>query len=133
MSITAITAKSGVTLRRFACRMPFDSRACKFPEWKLSPQEQANFVKTFGHKYDTIVTFSPFIISDCDQIQILDSDNSIKKGDSANTIFVELGQESTVGDKSRETIASYDDPRELDRDLGDSIEKTLKLHQLLSK
>lgn len=115
MATKVYTAHSGEALRAFAQTLENNPRVSVFPEAKLSPAEQANFVTDNVGKFDAIVTFSAFIISDTnsDDLCIIDFDKSIrdqskvKFGDSINRINSIIWKTDTIGKAATEQIEHY--------------------------
>lgn len=134
----AITATSGRNLRNLA-KDNLDKRIAVFPENGMSPKEQFDFVSNNSKRFDAAITFSPIIISDCEKIEVIDSETAyLKQGSSVNSVLIELGLEKTVGKVALGKILAVLDlktPGEIQKwghDLGESIEKTLAIHRALN-
>ncbi len=149
-----ITAINGQALRDFAKNLSSDGRLriSLFPETQLSPAEQASWVMKNQDKFDIVITFSSFIISDAENVKILDfhpsnSDSHPKHGDSVNKIVMRLWTSSTIGDIAAKKIndlrirmENTDDPEVLKtliedayNTVGDSIEKVLFVKTVMDK
>lgn len=146
--VTVVTAKSGSLLREYASKNHDKDGVVIFPEYGLSPSEQADYMYSEGHKYSEIITYSPFIISDAKKLVILDTEHhSLKFGDSVNRITMNLGAKETIGtlginliEESRckvEKSTTESDIKEVinyvDRNIGDCIEKILFIKSAYSR
>jgi len=150
-----VTAKSGKVLREYAASKTNVDRVVIFPENGLDPNEEAAFITENAGKFDEIITFSPFILSDMlpENIVVLDFDGTelyddtiYRQGCSVNWITMTLWRASTTGDVAikhfddiRETFNASGNSNELVDELckkankmGDSVEKTLLIHMLLN-
>jgi len=152
--IEIITAKNGQTLRDYAestKMLDDESRIAYFPETQLSPAEQQEWLYGNEAKYDIVITFSAFILSDAEKITILDDDpedpSYIKHGDSINKITMNLWTSMTIGSIAVDTFEAYrsiventTNKKELknilnkmNQELGDSIEKTFASCYIIDK
>jgi len=145
-----ITAHDGKLLREFADTMKGKDDIAVFPEAGLSPNEQAAFIKDNAGKFKTVITFSPFIISDADKVDVIDAaggPSSDLKAASANKITMKLWRKETISDiamdnlkgyyeqiRQAETLASLEDlDNSIYNTLGDSVERVLLLNSLYSR
>jgi len=140
-----VTAERGKALRDYAKKFTGVERVAIFPESGLSPNEQALFIKARGSDFDIIITFSAFIISDADEVEIIDCEKKIKAGSSINQITMSLWRSQTVGElvkdkfTSLRQVANNGKQEQIDcaidqaYQLGDSIERTLFISFALSK
>lgn len=147
MAVKITTAIDGDTLRKYAERVTGDPGICVFPEARLSPSEQASFVQQNGYRFDEIITFSSFIISDAEDgcVTVLDREcHGVRHGDSINKVCMNLWRRETIGDvveskfenvRLRIERAETDSVLELllnevAYSFGDSVEKLLLMNVL---
>lgn len=142
-----ITARNGKTLRQLAKQAEGNKHIAIFPEAGLSPTEQAAFLKTNANSYTSVITFSPFIISDAEEVNILDdNDLEIEMGSSVNKIILCLWRKETIGDiglskikalRNQLDVAQTKDTIDLiitqAYELGDSIERMFFIKTALDK
>jgi len=144
-----ITAISGKNLREYADNRDAhpDSRVAIFPECSLDPNEQAAWLLENQDRFDEVITFSPFIISDAtrDELVILDGEDDYfhHQGDSVNKITMCLhGRRETVGDRVTNYFKNiheewYNGGSNIDElmkkadKMGDSVEKILLIKTLM--
>lgn len=146
--VTVVTAKSGTLLREYALKNHDKDGVVIFPEYGLSPSEQADYMYSEGHKYSEIITYSPFIISDAKKLVILDTKHhNFKFGDSVNTITMNLGTKETIGtlginliEESQSKVEKATNEQDIkdiikyvDRNIGDCIEKVFFIQFASSK
>lgn len=142
-----ITARNGKALRNLASKFSKMKHIATFPEMGLTAAEQANFIKNNRGNYESIITLSPFIISDAHTVNVIDDPNiSIEMGSSVNKITMMLWRKETIGEigvstinqlkerlkdaKSGEEIGAIIDDAYT---LGDSIERTMFIHSAITK
>jgi len=142
----AITGQ-GECVRKYAAIFAgMHSHIIAFPERELDANEQAAFYKNLDDKDITVITLSPWIISDADSVQLVTlasngdyqltnarRDFGDLRGASVNKIMMTLWRKYTVSDTVLEQINSVKSVDELvGLRLGDSAEKILKFNQLKS-
>lgn len=122
-----------------------------FPESGLDINEQAAYIKNLKENDVVIFTYSPYIISDtptkflfivCDNLEI-DKPDFNNFGASANKISMKILQrKATIGDLALDKINEYQeklnndeifDFKEMDKTLGESVEKVLLSKSLFAK
>ena len=142
-----ITAKDGHKLRALAKSLEGNKHIAIFPENGLSPEEQAHFLKDNMGKYESVITFSAFIISDAEEVSVIDDPEiRIVKGCSVNFVTMQLWRRETVGELALaefnrlkaelERVEDYDDLQSLIKEayrLGDSVERVLYINEVIHK
>ena len=138
-----VTAKSWQALRDFAKTITGNRRISIFPEHGLSPNEQAAFLKQNEGRFTSVITFSPFIVSDAKDLHILDSDTEVKMGSSINKVTLTLWRRETIGDLAKDkltrlraksqnaTVQELDGIIKESYELGDSVERVLFIRTML--
>jgi hypothetical protein len=142
-----ITAEDGKTLRDFALENRKDHVAV-FPECGLNAEEQANWLLQNKDRFDMVITFSPFIVSDAlpQDLTVLDRVYQHTQGNSVNKITMNLWRSQTVGaiisqeiDKLKDQVSLIKTQEDIDAllsktdHLGDSVEKHLLLTIISNK
>lgn len=152
MTCMVTTAISGEVLRLYSARHRDDPKVAVFPESGLSPTEQSNFLRIHSFRYEEIITFSSYIISDAPNgyLRVLDAkpvDINIQHGQSVNSITAALGCCRTIGSMASErltraasTVEGASSPEDIQRiiddvtaNLGDSVEKNLFISTALRR
>ncbi len=142
-----VTARNGAALRELAKQAEGNKHIAIFPESGLSPTEQAGFLKANANSYTTVITFSPFIISDAEEVNVIDDKEiDIEMGSSVNKIVLHLWRKETIGDIAltkikalREQLDVAQTKDDIDLiitdayELGDSIERLLFIKTALDK
>jgi hypothetical protein len=145
-----VTARSGEALRAYAKQAEGNKQVALFPEYGLSPTEQAGFLKANANRYIIVITFSPFIISDAELVNVLDTpeiDIDIKHGLSVNTINLVIWRNETIGDialgrfndlgsrldKANSACEIQNVINDTFRQLGDSIERSTFIQKAICK
>jgi hypothetical protein len=132
-----ITAKSGPILRKYAEQFKGNAQVSIFPECGLSPSEQAFYLKECGAGLSLIITFSPYIISDSDNVHVIDLDIETQMGASINKISMMIWRRETIGELANDKLmmlrasiktANKEQIEAIINqayELGDSVERTL--------
>lgn len=142
-----ITAKEGCVLRDFAHSQKDNKDISIFPESGLSPNEQASFLKDNAGKFTSVITFSPFIVSDASDLHVLDDKHAnVQMGSSINKVTMQLWRRETIGDIAKDALQVLRTQSEkacteseLNNiitqcyELGDSVERVLFIHHLIEK
>jgi hypothetical protein len=149
-----ITAEDGKTLRDFAANQAgFGTNEIKdniavFPESGLNAEEQANWLLQNKDRFDMVITFSPFIVSDAlpQDLTVLDRVYQHTQGNSVNKITMNLWHSQTVGaiisqeiDKLKDQVSLIKTQEDIDAllsktdHLGDSVEKHFLLTSIFNK
>lgn len=145
-----ITAQNGDKLREFASQAEGDKNIAIFPESGLSAQEQAAFLKKNADRFTSVITFSPYIISDAAKVKVIDDHEheiDIRHGSSVNDINLKLWRIETIGDIALDRFQDLEikldkanSEREVQnvinttfKQLGDSIERSFFLQKAASK
>jgi hypothetical protein len=140
-----VTAKEGKTLRDFAKSVENNNLIAIFPEHGLSPNEQAAWLKENEGRFISVITFSPFIVSDAQDLHVMDSDVNIDMGSSVNKVTLVLWRSETIGDVAKDKLKQLRDKSEkankedlqaiIDEayELGDSVERVLFIKTIMDK
>lgn len=139
MEPQVITARSGATLRDYATSFQNTPGVLIFPESGLDANEQAAVLKTLSADIHTIITLSPWIISDAHRLQVLDDQSiNLAFGSSVNKVSMQLWRGTTIAVRTAELIEQFSRTPPSDelvskiyRELGDSVDRTLLLNSVV--
>lgn len=141
MTVVVITACAGAALRQHAEQFRGRDDVLIFPEAGLDANEQAAIIKGLPERITTIVTLSPWIVSDASRVVVIDGPEvEIPFGSSVNKVTMRLWRGMTIGDLACDRVAMFRESAGDDviigrvySELGDSIERHLLLHALQSR
>lgn len=113
-------------------------KIARYPENGLTAQEQANWMKKVGSRYDIVITVSPWIISDAKDVRIIgkSEDCVVKFGDSVNKVVMSIWRHQTIGQLALDKIEQLRDSGDIDlvyQQVGDSIERIMLLNSMITK
>lgn len=142
-----IVTGKGPLIRKFILDNENNKNLLILPESNLDLNEQANFINSIDKNSDiTIITMSPFIISDVDRefVYVINPKGELKLanfqtfGTSVNKITMMLFRRETIGQKALNKINEISNNVEtysiedIDKILGESVEKMFLLRKLFA-